>query len=69
MTISLETELVGSSYDATRKVCHYTIERDGKRWTASVNIADLHKCGANKQAKRNLVANALALKMQGPADE
>lgn len=69
MTIHLEGEIVSTQYDATRRVCFYTIEREGKRWTAIVNLDDLNKLGPNKIARRNLIANALTVAMQGKPDD
>lgn len=71
MTIALESEIVGSAYDPTSKVCTYTIERNGKRWTAEVHLNHLsaHKGGNAKMLRRNHVAKVLEMAMQGEPDE
>lgn len=69
MTIHLDTEIVATSFDPVTQTCFYTIERDGKRWTASVPLADLNKLGANKAAKHTLIANKLNVAMLGAPDD
>lgn len=68
MTIHLESEVVGSKFNPVARTCHYTIERDGHRWTADVSLDDLEKIKANKQARRELIANALQAAMQGKSN-
>lgn len=68
MTIHLETHVVASRLDEATQTCHYTIERDGQRWTASVAMDDLRKYQNNKQARRAHIANALQAAMQGKPD-
>jgi hypothetical protein len=70
MTIALESEIVGSAYDPVSKVCTYTIERNGKRWTAEVPVHHLqsHKGGNAKMLRRNHVAKVLEMAMQGEPD-
>lgn len=68
MTIHLDTEIVATHFDQVTQTCFYTIERDGKRWTASVPLADLNKLAANKTAKHALVANKLNVAMLGAPD-
>jgi len=48
--------------------CAYTIERNGKRWTVQVPLAQLDACGANKQARRDYLGNVLLAAMDGPPD-
>lgn len=69
MTIHLESQVVASKFDATTQTCFYTIEKDGRRWTASVPLEDLRKHQNNKQARRTHIANALGAAMQGKPDE
>jgi hypothetical protein len=68
VTIHLDSEIVATGFDPLTQTCTYTIERDGKRWTATVALAEFNKLGANKVAKRNLVANALTSAMAGAPD-
>lgn len=67
MTIHLETHVVASRLDETTQTCHYTIERDGQRWTAAVSMDDLRK-QPNKMAKRTFLANALEAATRGAPD-
>ena len=66
--IALETEVVSTRYDKRTQTGYYTIERDGKRWTIAVPVADLDKHKKNKQLRRNHLANALVRAMSGPPD-
>jgi hypothetical protein len=76
MTINLEQEIVGSSYDPVERVHHYTIERNARRWTVKIPDAHLDQHGqimgasaAQNQANRRLhVARCLENAMRGPAD-
>lgn len=68
MTIHLDSEIVATKFDPLSQSCAYTIERDGKRWTAVIPLAEFAKLGANKVAKRNLLATALNNAMQGKPD-
>lgn len=69
MTIHLESQVVASKFDVATQTCHYTIERGGKRFTASVPLEDLRKHQNNKQARRMHIANALGTAMLGKSDE
>lgn len=73
MTINLETEVVKSSFDPINRISTYTIQRDGKNYTAAVNLADLDKLGpagpATKAARRTFIANALNAALQGQPDK
>lgn len=66
--IALETEIVGTRFDKKTRTGYYTIERDGRRWTVAVPVADLDKHKRNKQLRRNHLANALSRAMLGPPD-
>ena len=68
MTVALDSEIVATRYDAATRTCYYTIERDGRRWTAAVPLADLEVHKANRMNRRNHVANVLQAKMSGPHD-
>jgi hypothetical protein len=68
MTLHLESQVVASKFDAATQTCHYTIERDGQRFTASVALEDLRKYQNNKQARRAHIANALTAAMHGEPD-
>jgi hypothetical protein len=68
MTVNLEGEVVGSRFDPLARTCHYTIERDGQRFTADVSLDDLERLKGNKQARRNLIAGALQAAMQRVPD-
>ena len=67
-TINLDTEIVGTRYDPVNRTNHYTIERGGRRWTASVHTDHLAVHKANKEARRRHVANALVEAMRGNPD-
>jgi hypothetical protein len=68
MPLNLDTEIVATSYDPSTDSCAYTIERNGKRWTVQVPLAQLDACGANKQARRDYLGNVLLAAMDGPPD-
>lgn len=63
-----DTEVVATTYDAPTGICTYTIQRDGKRWTARIPLSELDKFKANRQARRTYLANALQQAMVGPPD-
>jgi hypothetical protein len=72
MTISLDTEIVGTSFDPVTRICTYTIERDGRRWTAQIPIdhLEVHGPGQIGDQKRQMhLANVLTEKMRGPHDD
>jgi hypothetical protein len=56
MPLNLDTEIVATAYDPSTDSCAYTIERNGKRWTVQVPLAQLDTCGANKQAAATILA-------------
>jgi hypothetical protein len=65
--IDLEKEIVSSRHD---KGCgFYTIERDGKRWTAMIQLAELNRHGEDKLARRRHLISALDIAMRGEPDE
>jgi hypothetical protein len=66
MTLNLDGEIVATAYDPASG--SYTLARDGRRWTAAVALAQLEAQGANKEARRNHLANVLFTAMQGPPD-
>jgi hypothetical protein len=71
MTISLDTEIVASSYNPITRICTYTIERDGRRWTAEVHIDHLEAHGhgpIGAKKRQTHIANALTSAMRGPHD-
>jgi hypothetical protein len=68
MPLNLDTEIVATAYDPSTDSCAYTIERNGKRWTVQVPLAQLDACGANKQARRDYLGNVLLAAMDGPPD-
>lgn len=63
-----DSEVVATAFDPISGVCAYTIQRDGKRWTARIHVDELNKLGANKQARRTYLSNALKQAMIGPPD-
>jgi hypothetical protein len=63
-----DSEVVATTFDPLTGTCGYTIQRDGRRWTARIHIDELNKFGANKQARRTYMANALKQAMIGPPD-
>ena len=67
-TINLDTEIVATSYDPATRMNYYTIERGGRRWTASVHTDHLAVHKANKEARRRHVGNVLVEAMRGPSD-
>lgn len=77
MIIALESEIVATRYDPQTRTCFYTLERDGKRWTAAIPLTHFeqmgHSVGTNhppsKQQRRDHVATTLVNAMRGPADE
>lgn len=68
MTIALDTEIVATRFDPKSRTCFYTIERGGKRWTATVPIDHLQAHKGNKQARRNHLAKVLEQAMAGQPD-
>lgn len=71
MTINVDTEIVASRYDAAKRMNHYTIERDGHRWTVDVPDDHLDKHGRGPGSlvrRRNHVASVLVLAMRGKPD-
>ena len=76
MTIALEIEIVGSAYDAAKRIHSYTIERGGRRWTVHIPDAELArngplmgaKAGISQQRRRGYLAARLSQAMQGPND-
>lgn len=71
MTINLDTEIVATRYEPKTGDCFYTIERDGKRWTAQVHVDAFTQYGAiqpSVQQRRDYLANALEQAMRGPPD-
>jgi hypothetical protein len=66
--IALETELVRTSFDPKTRKCYYTIRRNGQHWTVAIPLDDLDKHKANKQKRRNHLANALTVAMRGAPD-
>ena len=77
MTISPETEIVGTSYDAVTHTHSYTIEKHGKRWTVAIPDAELAQFGriigaqaaVNKARRRAYMAQKLTEAMRGDPDE
>lgn len=67
--INLDTEIVQTRHDPDNRAALYTIQRDGKRWTASIPLADLDGYGPNKQGRREHLAKALTAAMMGMPDE
>lgn len=68
MTVAIDTEIVATRFDAANRLCHYTIERGGKRWTVNVPLDHLESHKGNKQARRNHVGRVLEQAMMGPHD-
>jgi hypothetical protein len=76
--IDLETHIVATRYDPLTGKCHYTLARDGKRWTFDIALAELEGCGPhdtrgptagpNDLKRRQLVLNACIVAMRGPPD-
>jgi hypothetical protein len=66
-----ETEIVATRYDAGTRTCHYTIERDGKRWTASIPLGQFENMGfpgKGHEQRRNHLAAMLENAMRGKPD-
>ena len=59
MTINIETEIVGSSYDPRTGTCSYTVRKDGKEVTVEIPVADLDRHGGNRRARQTHLANKL----------
>lgn len=71
MTIALDTEIVATSHDPANGDCYYTIERNGKRWTAKVHVDKFNQIGttpASLMQRRQHLAQALEQAMMGPPD-
>src|SRR6185312_4937082 len=66
--IALESEIIATRYDPKTRTCFYTIQRDGKRWTAAVPVDHLEKHKGNRQNRRNHVAAVITNAMRGPHD-
>lgn len=66
--IALDSEVVASRYDPKTRTCFYTIERDGKRWTASVPLDHLETYKGNRQKRRDHVGRCLEQAMRGAPD-
>ncbi len=66
--VALESEIVSSRYDATTRMCFYTIARNGQRWTAAVPLDHLDKHKGNRTLRRNHLANVLTNAMRGLPD-
>lgn len=72
MTIALDTEVVSTRHDPKTGHGYYTIERNGKRWTAKVHDNEFSKVGtgpASITQRRAILARALEAAMRGPEDE
>lgn len=67
MTINLDTEVVGSTYDVSAHVSTYTVLRDGRRWTVTVPDVAFAQC-QNAASRRTLLGNLLTNAMRGKAD-
>lgn len=67
-TVHLENEMVATRHDPQERKSHFTIERDGRRWTVAIPDDDLNRHKANKAARRMHVAQVLTMAMQGKAD-
>lgn len=68
MTISLDTEIVATRFDAASDTCFYTIARDGSRWTVAIPQSGFQQHGANMQARRDHLSRMLSQAMAGPPD-
>jgi len=68
LTLHPETEIVESRYDEARRLAVYVVARGGNRWTVALSLDELNKHGANKMARRSMLANAVAQAMIGPCD-
>lgn len=74
--INPETEIVSTAHNAKTRVHSFTIERDGKRYTAHIPDADFQAFGpvlgasaaTNKINRRRHLAMRLEAAMQGKAD-
>jgi DNA-binding protein YbaB len=72
MTINLDTEIVATYFDTKSGNCSYTIERNGKRWTASVHVDQFNQhdlSPGGQQRRRDHLARALEDAMRGMDDE
>lgn len=70
-TLAPDTEVVSSRYDRASRMCSYTIERGGHRWTVDIHEDDLNRHGyktGHKQLRRNHLANAFFEAMKGLDD-
>lgn len=73
MTINLDTEIVATRYDPIARTNFYTIEREGKRWTAGVHDDHFTPHGpvgdpGALQKRRAHLAKVLTDAMAGPPD-
>lgn len=68
MTVNLDSDLVGTKFDAARQVNIYTARRGDRRWTVEVPLSELQPLMGNKTARRQKVENFINSAMSGPAD-
>jgi hypothetical protein len=74
--ISLESEIVRTRYDPKTRMCFYTIERDGKRWTVKIPMVHFEGMGytigsqhrPSIPQRREHVATMLVNAMRGKPD-
>ena len=71
-----ETEVVATTYDAKTRTCHYTVQRDGKRWTAAIPLSQFENMGyklgqqhiPSRQQRRDHLMAMLENAMRGKPD-
>jgi hypothetical protein len=74
--IALDSEIVATRYDPFTRTCFYTIERNGKRWTATIPLKHFEDRGfimgaqhlPSRQQRRDYLASMLEQAMNGPPD-
>jgi hypothetical protein len=67
MTIHLENEIVASAWNPVTRVCSYTLERDGKRWTVQIHESEFSRQGGTPVRRAHL-ARKLETAMLGRED-
>lgn len=72
MTVNLHDEVVSTKFDDKRRMCIYTMHRDGRSWTIEVPLKEFEQIGMQDQrkaARQNHLRNKFLTAMKGPSDE
>jgi hypothetical protein len=69
--LSLDSQIVGSSFDQLSQTCTYTYQHsDGSRYTVRIPVSELDKAGPNRVNRRNHVGRMIVNHIQSsPPDE